>query len=153
MPVPVGKTFHILGQTAVDAQFPAEGLVSVSVKTGEQKLTDLFHLLYGPVRQKIASRVIMEQGTVVEEGFVEDLKEKYILVKGEAEDLQKARDILFSISSNRYGFEAGFLRTATCLSSPPPSAEALPQPRLPALSGEWILFWRLPPCPRSAWRS
>ena len=49
--------------------------------------------------------VIMEQGTVVEEGFVEDLKEKYILVKGEAEDLQKARDILFSISSNRYGFE------------------------------------------------
>lgn len=49
--------------------------------------------------------VIMERGTVVEEGFVEDLKEKYILVKGEAGDIQKARDILFSVTSNRYGFE------------------------------------------------
>ena len=49
--------------------------------------------------------VIMEQGSIVEEGFVEDLKEKYILVKGEKEDADKAKDILFTISTNSYGFE------------------------------------------------
>lgn len=30
--------------------------------------------------------IIMEHGRIVEEGFVDDLKEKYILVKGDAED-------------------------------------------------------------------
>ncbi len=49
--------------------------------------------------------IIMEHGTVVEEGFVEDLKEKYILVKGEKEDADKAKDILYTISTNSYGFE------------------------------------------------
>lgn len=49
--------------------------------------------------------VIMEHGKVVEQGFVEDLKEKYILVKGEAEDIEKARKVLFTMSSNKFGFE------------------------------------------------
>ena len=49
--------------------------------------------------------IIMEHGTVVEEGFVEDLKEKYILVKGEREDADKAKDILYTVSTNSYGFE------------------------------------------------
>jgi len=49
--------------------------------------------------------VILEHGNVVEEGFVEDLKEKYILVKGEAGDAEKAEGILFSITRNKYGFE------------------------------------------------
>ncbi len=49
--------------------------------------------------------IILEHGNIVEEGFVEDLKEKYILVKGEADDAEKAGKILFSISKSSYGFE------------------------------------------------
>ena len=49
--------------------------------------------------------IILEHGNIVEAGFVEDLKEKYILVKGEAEDAEKAKEILFSISRSTYGFE------------------------------------------------
>ncbi|MBR4343762.1 MAG: ABC transporter ATP-binding protein [Lachnospiraceae bacterium] len=49
--------------------------------------------------------IIMEQGRIVEQGFVEDLKEKYIAVKGEAADTEKARKILYTISSSNYGFE------------------------------------------------
>lgn len=49
--------------------------------------------------------IIMERGRVVECGFVEDLKEKYILVKGEAEDIPTAEKILYSITKNSYGYE------------------------------------------------
>lgn len=49
--------------------------------------------------------MIMERGQIVEQGFVEDLKEKYILVKGEKEDIQRAEEILYSIQKNTYGFE------------------------------------------------
>ena len=54
--------------------------------------------------------LIMEHGTIVEEGFVEDLKEEYALVKGEASDAGQAEEILFSMSRNPYGFE-GICRT------------------------------------------
>lgn len=49
--------------------------------------------------------IILANGSILEEGFVEDLKEKYVLVKGETEDLEVARKVLRSISSNKYGFE------------------------------------------------
>ncbi len=49
--------------------------------------------------------IIMERGKVVEQGFVEDLKEKYILVKGDINDADKAGSILFSFQKNGYGFE------------------------------------------------
>lgn len=49
--------------------------------------------------------IIMEHGQIVEAGYVEDLKEKYILVKGEASDAEAARNILYTMSSNKYGFE------------------------------------------------
>lgn len=49
--------------------------------------------------------IIMEKGKVVEQGFVEDLKEKYILIKGDNEDANKAKDILFSFQKSNYGFE------------------------------------------------
>lgn len=49
--------------------------------------------------------IIMAAGQIVEAGFVEDLKEKYVLVKGEVEDLTRAREALFTITSNQYGFE------------------------------------------------
>lgn len=49
--------------------------------------------------------VILEHGNIVEEGFVEDLKEKYILIKGESGDADRAGEILYSITRNSYGFE------------------------------------------------
>ena len=49
--------------------------------------------------------IIMEHGKIVEEGFVDDLKEKYILVKGDAEDKEKAKEVLYSMTANNYGFE------------------------------------------------
>ena len=54
--------------------------------------------------------LIMEHGTIVEEGFVEDLKEEYALVKGEASDADQTGKVLFSMSRNSYGFE-GICRT------------------------------------------
>lgn len=49
--------------------------------------------------------VIMEHGSIVEMGFVEDLKEKYVLVKGEVKDGDAARRVLYSYSGSNYGFE------------------------------------------------
>lgn len=49
--------------------------------------------------------IIMEHGNIVEQGFVEDLKEKYILVKGEAEDADKAKEFMFTMNKSSYGFE------------------------------------------------
>lgn len=49
--------------------------------------------------------IIMEQGRVVEEGFVEDLKEKYILIKGEPQEAEKAKTYLLGFTQNAYGYE------------------------------------------------
>lgn len=49
--------------------------------------------------------IIMEHGKIVEQGFVEDLKEKYLLIKGEPKDAEAARRILYSFSGNSYGYE------------------------------------------------
>ena len=49
--------------------------------------------------------IIMEHGCIVEKGFVEELKEKYVLIKGDSEDTEAAKGILYSISANPYGFE------------------------------------------------
>lgn len=49
--------------------------------------------------------IIMEHGKIVESGFVEDLKEKYILVKGEKEAEPTVAPILYSLTTSPYGFE------------------------------------------------
>lgn len=49
--------------------------------------------------------IIMSCGQIVEAGFVEDLKEKYLLVKGETEDIVLANKVLYSMTSNKYGYE------------------------------------------------
>ncbi|MCR5656471.1 MAG: ABC transporter ATP-binding protein [Butyrivibrio sp.] len=49
--------------------------------------------------------IIVEQGRIVEQGFVEDLKEKYIVVKGEKKDESFASRIISNLSSSSYGFE------------------------------------------------
>lgn len=49
--------------------------------------------------------IIMEQGHIIEQGTVEDLKEKYILVKGEEKDYEAAKKLLYSCTYGKYGFE------------------------------------------------
>jgi len=49
--------------------------------------------------------ILMEQGQIVEQGFVEDLKEKYVLVKGDAEYAEKSGCVLVAQTCGRYGFE------------------------------------------------
>jgi ABC-2 type transport system ATP-binding protein len=49
--------------------------------------------------------IIMEHGSIVEQGFVEDLKEKYILIRGEAADIEAARPHMYTMRTNTYGFE------------------------------------------------
>lgn len=49
--------------------------------------------------------IIMEKGRVVEQGFVEDLKEKYVMVKGELADGETAKKYLIGFQKNAYGYE------------------------------------------------
>lgn len=49
--------------------------------------------------------IIMEHGKIIEAGFVEDLKEKYIWIRGDAQDIEAARDAMFFMQTNPYGFE------------------------------------------------
>ena len=49
--------------------------------------------------------IIMEKGKIVEEGYVDDLKEKYVLIKGDEEDIEAAEKVLFSITKSKFGFE------------------------------------------------
>ena len=49
--------------------------------------------------------IIMEKGQVVEQGFVEDLKEKYVMVKGEVLEEAKAKDLLIGFTKNTFGYE------------------------------------------------
>lgn len=49
--------------------------------------------------------VFMANGNIIEQGFVEDLKEKYILVHGEADKCEKAKPFLLSCTANSMNFE------------------------------------------------
>lgn len=49
--------------------------------------------------------IIMAHGQIVEAGLVDDLKEKYILVKGEPENTDAAAPFMYTMSHTKYGFE------------------------------------------------
>ena len=49
--------------------------------------------------------VIVENGTIAEQGFVEELKEKYTYVKGDKEDEDAARPYFYDMTTNSFGFE------------------------------------------------
>ncbi len=49
--------------------------------------------------------IIMEKGKIVEEGFVEDLKEKYIVVKGDNDSYEKVKGHLLNAHANQFGYE------------------------------------------------
>ena len=49
--------------------------------------------------------IFMDNGRIIEKGFVEDLKDKYIIARGAAEDYDKAQHLLMSHSKNRTVFD------------------------------------------------
>lgn len=49
--------------------------------------------------------VFMSDGQVIEQGFVEDLKQKYILVHGDSENACKAKPFMLSFTGGRTSFE------------------------------------------------
>lgn len=49
--------------------------------------------------------VFMDKGHIIEQGFIEELKEKYIVVSGNAGDFEAAKSLLLSGSHNRTTFE------------------------------------------------
>ncbi len=49
--------------------------------------------------------IFIANGKIAEAGFVEDLKEKYILVKGEPQEAEKAKTFLMGFEANDYGYE------------------------------------------------
>ncbi len=49
--------------------------------------------------------IIMEDGTIIEEGFVEDLKEKYIMVRADAEDRNAVKPYMLGAHESNYGIE------------------------------------------------
>ncbi|MBR1592511.1 MAG: ABC transporter ATP-binding protein [Ruminococcus sp.] len=49
--------------------------------------------------------IFMANGQVIEQGFVEDLKEKYILVHGDSENADKAKPFMLSCTVNKTSFE------------------------------------------------
>lgn len=49
--------------------------------------------------------MFMDNGRIVERGFVEDLKDKYVVVHGEPSDYERLRELTLSCSVNRTTFE------------------------------------------------
>jgi len=49
--------------------------------------------------------IFMANGKIIEKGFVEDLKEKYILVHGEADKGEQAKPFMISYTGNSSNFE------------------------------------------------
>lgn len=49
--------------------------------------------------------IFMDSGRIIESGFIEDLKEKYIIARGEAKDYEQAKPLLMGSSSNRTVFD------------------------------------------------
>ena len=49
--------------------------------------------------------IFMSNGRAVERGFVEDLKEKYVLIHGDASNVSRAKPLMLSCSANSTSFE------------------------------------------------
>lgn len=48
--------------------------------------------------------IFMDTGRIIERGFVEDLKEKYVLIHGDSADYDKAKPLMLSHSANKTAF-------------------------------------------------
>ncbi len=87
-------------------------LIRVYLKEGEGKRAVLFstHNVYD-MESVTDYAIIMEHGNIVEEGYIRDLKKKYILITGTKEDIQWARQTLYSVTENNDGFMGLCLET------------------------------------------
>lgn len=70
--------------------------------------------------------VFMDKGRLIEQGFIEDLKEKYVIVSGDAKDYDGVKGLLLSGSVNRTAFDglalsenSGALSSAGAVCEPP----------------------------------
>lgn len=57
--------------------------------------------------------IVMDNGKILEQGFVTDIKEKYVIVKGDGEISKEMKDNLISCNSGKYGFEGVALSEKT----------------------------------------
>lgn len=80
--------------------------------------------------------IFMDKGKIIEQGFVEDLKDKYVIVRGEPSEFDRAKNMLLSHSANKTTF------TGLALSSNRRDFEALnavcERPTLQQLSVELL---------------
>ncbi len=49
--------------------------------------------------------IVMDDGKILEQGFVTDIKEKYVIVKGDCELTEELKKNMISVTSGKYGFE------------------------------------------------
>ena len=49
--------------------------------------------------------IIMAKGKILAQGFVEELKEKYRVIRGEKKDAEQIKPWLLTMTENSYGFE------------------------------------------------
>ena len=49
--------------------------------------------------------IIMDNGKILEQGFVTDIKEKYVIVKGDGEASDELKKNMVSVTAGKYGFE------------------------------------------------
>jgi len=49
--------------------------------------------------------IVMDDGKILEQGFVTDIKEKYVIVKGDGELTEELKKNMISVTAGKYGFE------------------------------------------------
>lgn len=57
--------------------------------------------------------IVMDDGKILEQGFVTDIKEKYVIVKGDGEASEELKKNMISVTSLKYGFEGVALSEKT----------------------------------------
>ena len=57
--------------------------------------------------------IVLDDGKILEQGFVTDIKEKYVIVKGDGEAGEELKKNMISVTSLKYGFEGVALSEKT----------------------------------------
>ena len=57
--------------------------------------------------------IVLDDGKILEQGFVTDIKEKYVIVKGDGEASEELKKNMISVTSLKYGFEGVALSEKT----------------------------------------
>ena len=57
--------------------------------------------------------IVLDDGKILEQGFVTDIKEKYVIVKGDGEASDELKKNMISVTNGKYGFEGVALSEKT----------------------------------------